>query len=176
MLDPLGRLTSNGRAFPTSDLEGVTQMAATQATRPVAARRISFIQGAVFVVSLLFVFWNVAGIIANSDFATGAHATSKVVLGVDFNGWHALSGFALFGPGLFFALRKQWAMLFAAAAAVALYATGIWAIFDKQPAGIFPFEHNNADAVLHIGGASVYAAAAAAQIFRDRRSFLPPGE
>src|SRR5947209_7364646 len=90
--------------------------------RRAAEKRPAFIQVAVFSISLAFLVWNVAGLIANPDFSTGGDATSSQVLGVDFNGWHAVLGFALFGPGLFFALRKDWALLFALAAIVSLVA------------------------------------------------------
>jgi hypothetical protein len=29
------------------------------------------------------------------------------ILGMDYNGWHAVAGLALFGPGLIFAMRKS---------------------------------------------------------------------
>src|SRR5882672_10661596 len=64
-------------------------------------------QVAVLVVSLARLAWSVAGLIANPDFATGDAATAKQVLGVDFNGWHALSGILLALPGLLGARRAD---------------------------------------------------------------------
>jgi hypothetical protein len=84
-----------------------------------------FIQKAVFVISAALLAWSVAGLIANPSFETGAGATSPRVLGVEFNGWHAISGFLLFGPGLLSALRRDWAQLFAVAAALLLVISGI---------------------------------------------------
>ena len=72
----------------------------------------------------------------------------------------------LFGPGLVFALRPHWAFVFAVVAAVALAATGVWALFDTRPAGLFPFDNNEADAILHLGSAGAYAAAAAIHFAR----------
>jgi hypothetical protein len=135
---------------------------------PPGARRPDFIQVAVFGLSLALLAWSTAGLIANPDFATGARASSQLVLGVDFNGWHALSGFALFLPGLFFSLRRDWAFLFALAAVVSLVATGVWALLDTRPVGLFPFDHNTADAILHVSSAGAYAAAVGIQVIKDR--------
>ncbi|BBX02528.1 hypothetical protein BST36_11310 [Mycolicibacterium moriokaense] len=35
-------------------------------------------------------------------------APTVQILGMDYNGWHAVAGLALFGPGLIFAMRKSW--------------------------------------------------------------------
>lgn len=129
----------------------------------------AFIQVAVFVISLTFLAWSVAGLIANPDFATGTDATSTQVLGIDFNGWHAISGLALFGPGLFFALRKEWALLFALVATVSLLASGAWALLDTRPAGVLYFKHNEADAALHFGSAAAYGLAVLAYWLLGRR-------
>jgi hypothetical protein len=127
-----------------------------QDERSAAGKRPAFIQVAVFLTSLVFLLWSIAGLVANPDFATGADATSSRVLGVDFNGWHALLGIALFGPGLFFARRKDWALLFALAAIASLVASGIWALVDTRPADVLYFQHNGADAALHFGSAVAY--------------------
>jgi hypothetical protein len=134
-----------------------------------ATGRPAFIQTAVFAISFVLLAWSVAGLIANPDFATGNGATSTQVLGIDFNGWHAVSGFALFGPGLLFALRKDWALLFSLAAVVALVASGAWALADTRPAGVLYFQHNRADALLHFGSAAAYGSAALVYWLRGRR-------
>jgi Domain of unknown function (DUF4383) len=136
--------------------------------RWVTEKRPAFIQVAVFSISLAFLVWNVAGLIANPDFSTGGDATSSQVLGVDFNGWHAVLGFALFGPGLFFALRKGWASLFALAAIVSLVGSGIWALLDTRPAEVLYFQHNGADAALHFDGAAAYGVAVVVHGLRSR--------
>jgi hypothetical protein len=118
------------------------------------------IQRAVVVISLLLLAWSGAGLIANPDFATGDAATTERVLWVDFNGWHALSGILLATPGFLAARRADWSYAFALVAAAALIATGVWALFDTRPAGILPFENNEADALLHVGFASLYVGAA----------------
>jgi hypothetical protein len=117
----------------------------------------AFVQRGVLVVSLVLLAWSVAGMIANPDFTTGAGATSVRVLGVDMNGWHALSGFLLFGPGLVAARSRDLAVLFSYAAIGALVVTGVWALLDSRPAGLFPFDHAHADAILHFGSATAYA-------------------
>jgi uncharacterized membrane protein len=133
----------------------------------------SFIQVAVFLISLVFLIWSIAGLIANPDFATGADATSSQVLGVDFNGWHGLLGIALFGPGLFFARRADWALLFALAAIASLVASGTWALLDTRPADVLYFQHNGADAALHFGSALAYGVAVVVHVLRSREPLLP---
>jgi hypothetical protein len=117
----------------------------------------SFVQRGVFVVSVVLLAWSVAGLIANPDFTTGAGATSVRVLGVDMNGWHALSGFLLFGPGLIACRNRDLSILFAKVAILALVVTGVWALLSDRPAGLFPFDHAHADAILHFGSATAYA-------------------
>src|SRR5262245_55453152 len=72
--------------------------------------------------------WALAGFIAEPSFDFGDGAPTESVLWVDFNGVHALSGLLLFGPGLLFATRPGWALLYAFAAAGALIVTGVWAL------------------------------------------------
>jgi Domain of unknown function (DUF4383) len=112
--------------------------------------------------------WALAGFIAEPSFATGADAPTEQVLGVDFNGWHALSGLLLFGPGVVFALRPDWALLFAVAAGVLLVITGVWALASTQVALVFTFPNNEADAVLHLATGALFLVIAAAQRRRDR--------
>lgn len=126
---------------------------------PAVAASRAFIQTAVFVISATFVAWSVAGLIANPDFSTGADATSRAVLGVDFNGWHAASGLALFGPGLVAARRRDWAVLFAVAAFGALMATGAWALVEKRPLDVLYFKHHSVDAAMHLSSGLAYGVA-----------------
>lgn len=111
----------------------------------------------------------VAGFIANPSFATGEAATSVQVLGVDFNGWHALAGLLIFAPGFFVLHRRDWARLYALAVIVSLVPSGIWAMFDSRPAGIWPFVHQASDAVLHLANAALYAALLGADRARTPR-------
>lgn len=133
------------------------------------AERAAFIQKAVVAISLAFLAWAIAGLIANPDFATGEAATSKVVLGVDFNGWHALSGMLLAVPGVVSGVRSRWSALFALYAAFALTASGVLALTDRHPAGLVLTEHGQSDFVMHIALASLYLAAAAVH-FGGRRA------
>lgn len=128
----------------------------------------TFAQWAIVIVAVFQLAWAIAGVIAEPSFDFGEGATTERVLGVDFNGVHALSGFLLFGPAFFFALKPRWAVLYATYVAVALIATGVWAIFSTSPAGVFAFPHNSADAVLHIATGAVFAAIAAIQLGLDR--------
>ncbi|MGZ5310455.1 MAG: DUF4383 domain-containing protein [Solirubrobacterales bacterium] len=127
-----------------------------RAERPLAPAQWAAILG-----SLAVLVWSVPGLIINPDFSTGDAATSEVVLGVDMNGWHALSGFPVALPGLFAALRPSWAAPFDVAAAAALVATGVWALLDAHAAaGLFYFPNSSGDAILHFATASIFAAGA----------------
>jgi hypothetical protein len=104
---------------------------------------------------LLQLAWAAAGLVINPDFALGADATSVPVLGVDFNGWHAVSGFLLFGPGLFVFNRDELAVPFTWAAIAALLATALWTVFSERPAWVFYFPNPSADIQLHVGSALI---------------------
>jgi hypothetical protein len=136
-------------------------------------RRFAPIQIGVFAVSLVLFAWSLAGLIAHPDFATGAAATSKQVLGIDFNGWHALSGFALFGPGLVFAWWREWAFRYALAAIVALMASAAYILVDSRPAGLLALDHNGADALLHFGSGVAYCIVVAVDRLRGRAPAHP---
>jgi hypothetical protein len=129
----------------------------------------TFAQKGVLVISVALIAWSVAGLIANPDFSTGPNAPTERVLGVDFNGWHAVSGFLLVGPAFYFVRRPQWALLFALYAGGVLVLTAIWAAFDTNPAGILAFPNNEADAVLHMGMGIALLIVAATQLRRDRK-------
>ena len=90
------------------------------------------------------------------------------MLGVDFNGVHAISGFLLFLPGYYFATRPKWAIYYSVYVAAALWATGIWAMFDEQPAYVFTFPNNQADGWFHLATGTLFALIAAIQVTRDR--------
>jgi len=112
--------------------------------------------------------WALAGFVAEPSFEFGDGAPTETVLWVDFNGVHALSGLLLFGPGLVFAARPAWALLYASAAAGALIATGLWALASTEPAYVFSFPNNERDAVLHLATGVLFAAVALVQRHRDR--------
>jgi hypothetical protein len=127
-------------------------------------------QKGVLAVCVFQLAWSLAGFIAEPTFDFGNEAATETVLWVDFNGVHALSGLLLFGPGLVFATRPGWALLYAVAAAGALLVTGVWALVSTEPAYVFSFPNNERDAVLHLATAAVFAILAAAQVRRDRDS------
>lgn len=130
----------------------------------------TFAQWGIVVLAVVQLAWAVAGLIAEPSFHFGDGAPTERVLGVDFNGVHALSGFLLFLPAFYFALKPRWAVLYAIYVAVALIVTGVWSIFSTSPAGIFTFPNNSADAVLHLTTGALFAAVAAIQIGIDQRN------
>lgn len=129
----------------------------------------TFAQWAIVVIAAFQIGWAIAGLIAEPSFDFGEGAATERVLGVDFNGVHAVSGFLLFGPAFYFALKPRWAVLYAIYVAVALIVTGLWSIWSTSPAGVFTFPNNEADAILHLTTGAVFAAIAAIQFGLDRR-------
>jgi hypothetical protein len=134
----------------------------------------TFAQWAIVVIAVLQLAWATAGLIAEPSFHFGDGAPTERVLGVDFNGVHALSGFLLFLPAFFFALKPRWAVLYAIYAAAALIVTGLWAIWSTSPAGVFTFPNNDADAVLHLATGALFLAVATVQLGLDRRTSPSP--
>ncbi len=127
----------------------------------------SFAQIGLLIISILHVIQAMVGYIAEPSFAIGPDAPTAQVLGMDYNGWHAVAGLALFGPGLVFAMRKSWAVLYLLLAAAAGALPGIWAFFSHQVAYVFTFPNNVTDAVVHLVTAAVMIAVAAVQIRID---------
>jgi hypothetical protein len=127
----------------------------------------SFAQIGLLIISILHVIQAVIGYIAEPSFAIGPDAPTAQVFGMDYNGWHAIAGLALFGPGLVFAMRKSWAVLYLLLAAAAGALPGIWAFFSHQVAYVFTFPNNVTDAVVHLVTAAVMIAVAAVQIRID---------
>jgi hypothetical protein len=128
----------------------------------------TFAQKAVLAIALFQLGWSLAGFIAEPTFAVGADAPTERVLGVDFNGWHSLSGLLLFGPALVFALRPDWALLYAGAAGALLVITGLWALVSERVAYVFTFPNNESDAVLHLATGALFLVVAGVQARRDR--------
>jgi hypothetical protein len=127
----------------------------------------SFAQVGLLIICVLHVIQAVIGFIAEPSFATGPSAPTVPVFGMDYNGWHAVAGLALFAPGLLFAMRKSWSVLYLLIAAVAGALPGIWAFFSHQVAYFFTFPNNTTDAVVHLVTAAVMIAVAAIQIRLD---------
>lgn len=127
----------------------------------------SFAQTGLLIIAMFHVVQAVVGFIVEPSFATGPGAPTAQILGMDYNGWHAVAGLALFGPGLVFAMRKSWSVLYLIAAAVAGALPGIWAFFSQQVAYIFTFPNNTTDAVVHLVTAAVMLAVAGIQIRID---------
>jgi len=127
----------------------------------------TFAQKAIVILATLQLLWGLAGFIAEPSFHFGAEAPTEKVLGIDFNGVHALAGLLLFAPAFYFARRPDWAVYYAIYAAGALIVTGIWALFDEQPAWVFTFPDNANDAIFHLVTGAAFAIVAAIQLGQD---------
>lgn len=127
------------------------------------------VQWAAIIGSFGVLLWSVPGIFVNPDFAIGDDATSKLVLGVDMNGWHALSGFLVAIPALVAALRAEWASLVNLAAAAGLIATGVWALIEPRVAGgLFYLPNQTPDALLHFAVGAIFVAGSVHYFLRGR--------
>src|SRR3954465_2014860 len=82
----------------------------------------------------VILMWSIPGLIVNPDFGVGDSASAVQVLGSDMNGWHAVSGFLVAVPALLLIRRPELEAVYIVLAAGSLIATGIWALFDTQPA------------------------------------------
>jgi hypothetical protein len=117
----------------------------------------AFLRAGVLFVSVVQLGFATVGLVANPDFARGTAATSVAVLGVDFNGWHAVAGIALFGPGLIAAKRVDWSFWYAISATAVLVVTGVWGLLDPRPvAGLLFFPDNMGDAAFHFASAALF--------------------
>jgi hypothetical protein len=128
----------------------------------------TFAQKAIVVLAAIQLVWALAGFVAEPNFSLGENAPTERVLGIDFNGYHALAGLLLFAPAFYFALDPRWAVFYALYAAGALIVSGIWAIFDTQPAWVFTFPNNHSDAIFHLAFGALFAIVAGMQLARDR--------
>lgn len=129
--------------------------------------RWSFAQVGLLVICVVHLIQAVIGFIAEPSFAIGPDAPTVQILGMDYNGWHAVAGLALFGPGLVFAWRKSWAVLYLLAGGIAGGLPGIWALFSQQVAYVLTFPNNLTDAVVHLVVAAVMIGVAVIQIRLD---------
>lgn len=127
----------------------------------------SVAQVGLLIICSFHVIQAVIGLIIEPSFATGADAQTVQLLGMDYNGWHAVAGLALFLPGLVFSLRKSWAVLYLILAAISGAIPGIWAFFSHRVAYVFTFPHNVTDGVVHLLTAAIMLAVAAVQIRLD---------
>lgn len=124
--------------------------------RPLVAAQWAAIAGSGAVLA-----WSIPGLLINPDFAIGDGATSELVLGVDMNGWHAVSGFLVAIPGFFAATRARLAAIFNVVAAAGLIATGVWALLSERVAGgLFYFPNGGGDAILHFATSAIFVAGA----------------
>jgi Domain of unknown function (DUF4383) len=128
----------------------------------------TFAQKAIVVLAAIQLLWALAGFIAEPSFQLGEDAPTEQVLWVDFNGYHALAGLFLFAPAFYFALKPKWALYYAIYAAGALIVTGIWALFEQQPAWVFTFPNNVNDAIFHLVNGTLFALVALIQVGLDR--------
>lgn len=67
-------------------------------------------------------------------------------------------------------MQLLWALYYAIYAAGALIVTGVWALFDEQPAWVFTFPNNTSDAIFHLATGALFAIVAAIQLGLDRKT------
>lgn len=128
----------------------------------------TFLKRALVVNAVAHLTFAVAGLIANPDFSTGSEVSAVALLGVDFNGWHALAGILLWAPAFIAARRTDWALLYSVAVIVAGLIPVPWMLIDSEPLGILAFPNTTTDAVYHVVGAAVLAATVAVHLIQVR--------
>lgn len=133
-------------------------------------RPFSAVQWTTLAGGLALLFWSVPGLFVNPDFAVGDSATAERVMGVDMNGWHALSGILLGLPAVLLAPRPRLAASFALAAGGGLVASALWALATPRVAGLFYLPNQTADALLHLATAAVLLAGAVPYLLARRAS------
>jgi hypothetical protein len=99
---------------------------------------------------------SVGGLIVNPDFSLGAQATGVTWLLMDWNGWHAVGGIALWATAVVAAFRADYARVFAVLAIGVNVLISAWALIDPNVIGLF-YLPNTADVVLHLGAAAIFA-------------------
>jgi len=124
-------------------------------------------QWGLLVISVVHVGIAIVGFIAEPSFATGPGSPTAQVALMDYNGWHAVAGLALFGPGVLFAVRSSWAVAYLFVGGIAGALPGVWALFSHQVAVVFTFPNNITDAVVHFVTGAVMIGLAALQVRLD---------
>ena len=81
------------------------------------------------------------------------------------NGWHALSGFLLWIPGIAAALiSRQAAYAYGLGAAGAVFAPAVYLLFDKTPLGLLDFPNPVSDVIFHLTFAALLVWAVAPEL------------
>lgn len=125
--------------------------------------RLSAPQWAAVVGCAAVLLWSIPGLFVNPDFGIGTDATSELFLGVDMNGWHAVSGFLIVVPVLAVFRNAELLNWLLAAAAASLYGTALWSLLSERPAGgLFYFPNPTGDVILHVLTGSIFLAGAIA--------------
>jgi hypothetical protein len=110
----------------------------------------------VLVLCVVAIVHDIVALAINPDFGIGATAQTVKFHGVDYNGWHAVAGFALFAPGLIVWRRADLARIYALAVVLALVVTAGWGLVDENPLGILSLPDQRADAIFHVAVAAVF--------------------
>jgi len=126
----------------------------------------------VLVLRTVILIHDVIALVINPDFGIGADGHTVKFLWVDYNGWHAVAGFALFGPGLFVWRRTDLTRIFSLAVVLALLVTAAWGLLDQNPLGILSFPDQRADAIFHVSVAAIFVVPL---LIETIRTSLKPG-
>lgn len=118
----------------------------------------TFLQKMNLVLGVVFLAHSIGGLIVNPDFAVGDNATAETFLWMDWNGWHALSGIALWATALAVAFRADLSRLFAWLIIATNLPVVIWMLFDSVPFGLFSLPTTR-DLVFHAAIVAAYGVA-----------------
>lgn len=134
--------------------------------------RWSVAQVGLLAISLLEVAKATVALVAGAGFSAGHHAVVRV-LWMDYNGWHAVAGLLLFGPGIVFALRRSWAIAYLLVASVLGVVPGVWALFTPHVL-LLLMPHHVTSGVVHLVTAAVMIMIALVQLRLDARTNHAP--
>ncbi len=124
-------------------------------------------QWSLLVIAAAHVVLAIVGYVAEPSFEVGPGSPTAQVAFMDYNGWHAVAGLALFLPGLLFAYRNSWAVAYLVVGGIGGALPGFWALFSHQVAYVFTFPNNITDAAVHFVTGAVMIGLAAIQARRD---------
>lgn len=124
-------------------------------------------QWGLLVIAVAHVIIAIVGFVAEPSFEVGPGAPTEQVALMDYNGWHAVAGLALFLPGVLLAFRNAWAVAYLVVGGIAGALPGVWALFSNQVAYVFTFPNNTTDAVVHFVTGGVMVGLALVQMRLD---------
>ncbi len=129
-----------------------------------------FLRAGVLVQALIHLAIGITALAINPDFSVGDDATAAKVLGVDFNGWHAVTGLALWLPALFAVRRTDLTLWFSFATIGAVLGSSLFFLYDETVFGLYALPDLKADLIYHVVSAAALGAVVAIHLITTRKA------